>query len=139
MLEFNYWFFVLLANFLFLIWILNKLLFKPILNLFKEREKTIKSSMTDAKNLAQKQEQKSLKLNKELSDARHKAMKIFESLKEEGLIEHKKLFSKAENEAAEILQKARAELKAEAEKAKQALRVDVDKFSDEIVRKLIKA
>jgi F0F1-type ATP synthase membrane subunit b/b' len=38
-----------------------------------------------------------------------------------------------------MLQKARTELRAEAEKARQALRADVDKFSDEIVRKLLKA
>ena len=47
-------------------------------------------------------------------------------------------FSKAEAEASEILQKARAELKAEAGKARQNLRADVDRFSDEIVIKLVK-
>jgi F0F1-type ATP synthase membrane subunit b/b' len=38
-----------------------------------------------------------------------------------------------------VLAKARAELKAEVEKARGALRADVEKFSDEIVRKLVKA
>jgi F-type H+-transporting ATPase subunit b len=38
-----------------------------------------------------------------------------------------------------MLDKARAEVKAEAEKARKALRADVEKFSDEIVRKLVSA
>jgi F-type H+-transporting ATPase subunit b len=44
----------------------------------------------------------------------------------------------AEAEAAQMLEKARAEIRAEAEKARKALRAEVDKFSDEIVRKLVK-
>jgi F0F1-type ATP synthase membrane subunit b/b' len=47
--------------------------------------------------------------------------------------------SSAEAEAVSTLEKAKTEIKAEAEKARTALRADVDKFSDEIVRKLVKA
>jgi F0F1-type ATP synthase membrane subunit b/b' len=38
-----------------------------------------------------------------------------------------------------MLQKAREELQAEVGRARQALKADVEKFSDEIVRKLVKA
>jgi F0F1-type ATP synthase membrane subunit b/b' len=37
-----------------------------------------------------------------------------------------------------MIEKARAEIKADAEKARAGLRADIDKFSDEIVRKLVK-
>ena len=61
------------------------------------------------------------------------------SLKAEGVSKQKEVHSAAEAEAASILEKAKAEIKTEAEKARKALRADVDKFSDEIVRKLVKA
>jgi F0F1-type ATP synthase membrane subunit b/b' len=38
-----------------------------------------------------------------------------------------------------MLQTAREELKAEADKARNALKADTEKFSDEIVRKLVQA
>ncbi|MDO9288795.1 MAG: hypothetical protein Q7T83_08380 [Thermodesulfovibrionales bacterium] len=133
------WFLVLLVNFLVLIYVLNILLFKPLLNLFKEREDNVNGALGAAKDMNQKKEETIAKLSRELTDARNKAKGTFEALRAEGANTQREVFSKAEAEAADILQKARQELKAEAEKARQALRADVEKFSDEIVRKLIRA
>jgi len=132
------WFLVLLVNFLGLLIALNYLLFKPLLKLFKEREDNVKVSLGAAKDMTQKKDEAIARLNKDLADARSKAKEAFEKLREEGVNKQKEVFSKAEAEAAGILQKARTELKAESEKARKALRADVDKFSDEIVRKLVK-
>ncbi|MBI5204643.1 MAG: hypothetical protein HZA11_06975 [Nitrospirae bacterium] len=133
------WFLVLLVNFLVLIYVLNILLFKPLLRLFKEREDNVNGALGAAKDMNQKKDETIAKLGRELTDARNKAKGTFEALRAEGANTQREVFSKAEAEAADILQKARQELKAEAEKARQALKSDVDKFSDEIVRKLIKA
>jgi len=133
------WFLVLLVNFLVLIYVLNILLFKPLLRLFKERADNVNGALGAAKDMNQKKDETIAKLSRELTDARNKAKGTFEALRGEGANLQKEAFSKAEAEAADILQKARQELKAEAEKARQALKSDVDKFSDEIVRKLIKA
>lgn len=133
------WFLVLLVNFLVLIYVLNILLFKPLLRLFKERADNVNGALGAAKDMTQKKDEAIAKLSRELTDARNKAKGTFEALRSEGANTQREVFSKAEAEAADILQKARQELKAEAEKARQALKSDVDKFSDEIVRKLIKA
>ncbi len=138
MLELNKWFFVLLVNFLVLLYVLNILLFKPLLKLFKDREDNVSGALGAAKDMSQKKDEAIAKLNKELADARARAKEAFEKLREDGVNSQKEVFSKAEAEASEILQKARAELKAESGKARQALRADVDKFSDEIVKKLVK-
>ena len=79
------------------------------------------------------------KMNKEIAEARKKAKGVFESMRNEGLNTQKQALSDAEAAAAGLLQKAREELKAEVARATQALRGDVEKFSDEIVRKLVKA
>ncbi len=139
MLELNKWFFVLLINFLGLLYILNKILFRPLLKLFKERQDTVKGSLDAAKDMGAKREEGIAKLNRELAETRSKAKETFEALKAEGLNKNKEVLGAAETELSAMLDNARADVKAEAEKARQALRADVDKFSDEIVRKLLKA
>jgi len=138
MLELNVWFFVLAANFFALLFILNIILFKPLLKIFKEREETVKGSLDAAKDMNNRREEAIAGLNREFADARSKAKEIFETLKAEGMQKQKEILSVASAEASRILEEARAELRVEAEKARKALRVDVDKFSDEIVRKLVK-
>ncbi|MEW6215108.1 MAG: ATP synthase F0 subunit B [Nitrospirota bacterium] len=138
MLEFNIWFFVLAANFLILLFILNVILFKPLLKLFKEREDTVKGSLDAAKDMNNRREEGIARLNRELADARNRSKEIFEALKAEGLQKQKEVLSAAAAEGSKMLEGARTELRVEAEKARKALRADVDKFSDEIVRKLVK-
>ncbi len=138
MLELNKWFFVLAINFLVLLFILNAILFKPLLKIFKEREDTVRGNLDAAKDMGTKREEGIARMNRELAEARTKAKEIFEALKGEGTSKQREVLSATEAEAVATFEKARAEIKAEAEKARQALRADVDKFSDEIVRKLVK-
>ncbi|MGO9611693.1 MAG: hypothetical protein ACLPX5_01475 [Dissulfurispiraceae bacterium] len=138
MLEFNHWYFVLLANFLVLLIILNAILFKPLAKLFKEREGHIRSALDEAKSLTSRKDDAIAQMNAELSAAKSKAKELFNTLREEGLVKQKETLSKSEAEAVELIEKARGELKAEAEKARVALKADVDRFSEEIVRKLVK-
>ena len=137
MLDINIWFFALVLNFLALLFILNIILFKPLLKIFKEREDIVKGSLDAAKDMATRREESIARLNKELAETRNKAKDMFEALKAEGLQNQKEVLSKAEAEASQVLEKAKADLKTEAEKARTTLRADVDKFSDEIVRKLV--
>lgn len=138
MLELNKWFFVLLVNFLVLLYVLNIILFKPLLKLFKEREDNVNSAHNAAKDMIRMKEEAITRLNTELAQARDRAKEVLESLMADGGSKQKEMLSKAEAEASETIQKATTELKAETEKVRQALRADMDKFSDEIVRKLIK-
>jgi len=137
MLELNKWFFVLALNFLVLLFILNIILFKPLLKLFKEREDTVKGSLDAAKDMGNKREEGIARLNRELAEARNKSKEVFEAFRTEGLGKQKGVLSSAEAEASEMIEKARSEIRVEAENARKTLRDDVDKFSDEIVRKLV--
>jgi F-type H+-transporting ATPase subunit b len=137
MLELNKWFFVLLLNFLALLYVLNIILFKPLLKLFSHRENSIKDSLNAARDMDKKKEDAISRMNRELQDARNRARDVFENLRKEGLNRQKDMLEGANRQASELIQNARTELKIEAEKTRQRLRSDVDKFSDEIVRKLI--
>lgn len=131
------WLLILVANFLGLVYILNVILFRPLLKIFKEREDTVKSSLDAAKEMSSRKEEGIERMNRELSEARGKAKEAFEGLRNDGLAVQKSLLSDAEAAAAGMLQKAREELKSEGEKARQSLKADIEKFSDEIVRKLV--
>ncbi|MDX9714769.1 MAG: ATP synthase F0 subunit B [Dissulfurispiraceae bacterium] len=138
MLEFNSWFFVLLANFLFLIFILNIILFKPLARILKQRQDAINDSLQTAKEMNSKKEDALARMNAELQQARISAREAYNALREQGLSSQKDAVSKAESEAMGIIDAARAEIRIEAEKARAALRADIDRFSEEIVNKLVK-
>lgn len=137
MLELNNWFFVLLLNFLVLLYLLNIILFKPLLRLFTEREGTINNSLNAARDLEKKKDEALLQMNLELKDAHKKAREIFETMRVQGIERQRELLEAASSEASGLIHNARTDLKKEAGRVRQLLRADAEKFSDEIVRKLI--
>jgi len=137
MLEFNKWFFVLLFNFLFLIFVLNILLFKPLMRLFEERKEGIEGSLKKAKELNAKKEELMNQLNRELLEANRKAKEIIDKYTQEGKEKQAELLREAEKEAQNILLKTRQEIASQAEVARKALREEIEKISDEIVNKLV--
>lgn len=139
MLEFNQWYFVLVANFIVLLIVLNALLFKPLAKILKERDAAIKGTLDEAKALTGRKEDAIATMNAELSGARTKAKDVYNSFREEGLAREKEVLAKTEAEAVELIEKARRDLKVETEKARAALKADVEKFSEEIVKKLVRA
>lgn len=138
MLEFNQWFFVLLANFLILFFILSAILFKPLARIFEERQKATTGALNEAKMLNEKKDEAISKMNAELLAAKNNAKKIFDALREEGLLKQKEIIAKTEAEASEMIEKAKKELQEEVQKVRAALRADIEKFSEEIVNKLVK-
>lgn len=139
MLELNKWFFVLLINFLVLLYILNIILFKPILKVLKDRDTSVKDLLSQAKEMEQKREDAISRMNQELQAARIKARERFEEIRKEGLERQKTLLDEANRQALEMIGKAKEEIRVEADKARKRLREDVDRFSEEIVRKLVGA
>jgi len=139
MLEFNRWFFVLLANFLVLLFVLDRILFQPLAKIMKERESATTGALDEAKSMVNKKDEAIARMNAELLAARNMAKAASDALKEQGQSRQKETLSKAEAQALAMVEQARKELRSEAEKAKGALKADIEKFSEEIVRKLVKA
>lgn len=139
MLELNSWFFVLLVNFLVLLYVMNLVLFRPLLKIFKEREDNTTGAIEAAKAMEAEKERFIEEMKKELSEVAQRARETFEAMRAEGLGKQKELLSIASEEASGMIEKAKGDLKAEAERARAALRTDVQRFSDEIVNKLVGA
>ncbi len=138
MLEINFtWFFVQAVNFLVLIVLLNYILFRPLLRLFKERDVQINGSLDGAKAMEKEKEAFFQEIKTKLSGARNEAKAVFENSRSEGLALQKKSIDEASKEAAEINKKARDDLGAEAERVRKSLRQEVETFSNEIVEKMV--
>lgn len=136
MLELNKWFFVLLLNFLVLLFILNIIFFKPLLRLFAARERAVNGPLEAARDMGIKKDEAVSRMDAELKVAREKAKQLYEEMMRAGMQAQKEVLEGASKQAHGFIENAMKELKTEAEKARQVLRSDVGKFSDEIVRKL---
>ena len=139
MLEVNGWFFVQLANFLILLFLLNAILFKPLMKLFKERDDNTKGALDSANAMDREKDVVLAQIDEKLSGGRTEARSIFENLSNEGLELQKSSVHSAQNESIEINKKARAELEAATDKARNALKSDIETFSKQIVEKLVGA
>ena len=137
MLEFNNWFFVQLVNFLILFVFLNHFLFQPFLRLFKERKDNTEGALESARAMDKEKNEVLSQIDAKLSGARQKARTAFEELSREGLEIQKHSLDAAQNEAVDINRKAKADLEEAAEKARAALKSDIEKFSKQIVEKLV--
>lgn len=136
MLEFNYWFFVLLANFLVLFIILNQILFQPLLGLFKEREASTKGFMEEARKMEQLKEDGIADMKHRFSEAGKQARKEFETRKSDGLDNQRGQMAEAAKQAAGMIEKARTEIASDAATARQALFGEVQKLAGEIATKV---
>ncbi len=137
MLEFNYWFFVLLANFIVLIFLLNIILFKPLQRIFNERQDGIEGNLKRAREMNEKREEILRNLNSELTEANLKARSLFNEILEEGKVKQMESIASAEKESRALLEKAKKEIEEETQRTKISLRKEIENISEEIVKKMV--
>jgi F-type H+-transporting ATPase subunit b len=137
MLELNKWFFVQMINFLLLLFILNIILFRPILRIFKDRENSTTGFLEDAKAMHREKDDLMTQIDAKLSEARSGAKSIFDGLSDEGKAAQKQVVGSAQNQSVEINKKAREDIQAATERARAALKGDIESFSKKIVEKLV--
>ncbi|HBH61266.1 MAG TPA: hypothetical protein DDX85_05905 [Nitrospiraceae bacterium] len=139
MLDVNEWFFAQLANFILLLIILNAILYKPFLRLFRERDENTRGAIEKAKALDSEKDGLLAQIDAKLAEARGKARTTFEALSKEGADMQRSALEATQNEAVEINRKAKADLEAATQKARAALQSDVETFAKQIVQKLVGA
>lgn len=138
MLELNSFFFWQLANFLILLIVLNHLLFKPLLRLFRERDQRINGSLDSAKQMGQERDELIHSIEQKIAKAREEAKGIFGDLRNKGTAQQRTVLDETAREADEMNKRARADLEQVTRKAKDSLKLEVDSFSRLIVDKMIK-
>ncbi len=119
---------VQLLGFLFLLWILNKLLYKPFLGMMEKRKEKIEGEILEAEKLRKQAEEIKKNAEEELKNARIRAEQIIASANSESekIIEEAK--QKAQKEAEKILRNAYLEI----EKQKQEALAQVQTIATEL-------
>jgi len=126
-----------LANFIVLLVVLHFILFKPIRQIMLDREQGISSSLEDAK-AAQARMQSILEhYNASLAEAKQKAATTYNTVYQQGLDAQRDMISAERAKAADLLDKARKEIAAASTTARDDLKKEAERLSQEITSKLL--
>jgi F-type H+-transporting ATPase subunit b len=126
-----------IINFLFLIWVLNILLYKPIRKILTQRKEKIDglelSIITSDKDALEKDEA----FAAGIKEARAKGLREKEVLVQQALDEEKTIIADINRKAQAELAEIRGQIKKEAEVARESLQKEVDNFANQICQKII--
>lgn len=128
---------VQIANFIILIFVLNKVLYKPIRSILKERkvkinglEQTIDGANKDA-------QVKDEAFSAGIKDARSEGLKQKESLVQAASAEEKEIIRKINEKAQADMAAVREKIAKDAEAVRKSLLSEIDKFANIISQKLL--
>jgi F-type H+-transporting ATPase subunit b len=137
MLSIDYTLIIQIANFLFLLFILNILLYKPIRQILRQRKEEIDSFVGMIGEFVHKSDQSKKTLEENKVEAKKEGLKEKEALKSEGSDQERNMLSGATSEASEKVDQAREEIAASLVSARQTLEKEVALFSRELAQKIL--
>jgi len=125
------------VNFLFLIFVLNLLLFRPIRKILKERREKIKGIESAIDNAGNSVEEKNAAFDKAIRDARAKGLKEKEALVKQAEEEERRQIESINSKAQAELEEIRRKISSDAERARKALQPQIGAFAKEITQKIL--
>jgi F-type H+-transporting ATPase subunit b len=137
MLKIDYTLLVQIANFLFLLIILNLILYRPIRNVLRKRQAEMESLKDGIENLEDQAADLSYDLEENLAGARREGSELKESIRHVGVEEERGMVQKAANTAGDMIGEARAEMERKLAAARQSLENELVAFSRELAGKLL--
>lgn len=135
--ELDITFFIQMGLFLFLVYILNILLYKPVLKVMEERSKKLSDLDSDAVSAEKKVEEKLAEYRAKLEAAREEGNAARGELKKEGLDKEATILEEAHKVARESITEAKERISKEKNAALESLRGMVDDMGRTITDKVI--
>ena len=129
--------FIQIINFIFLIWALNTVLYKPIRNILSQRKQKIAGLEEGIDQFSQSAVQKDQALKLGIKEAREKGNREKEALENAARQEEIKLIEKINEKARGDLAEIRERIVRETEQARKTLLKEVDGFAAEISRRIL--
>jgi F-type H+-transporting ATPase subunit b len=109
---------VQLLSFLFLLWMLNKLLYKPFFSIMDKRREKVEKDLSEAEQLRKQAEEMKKLAEEELKNARQRAEQII---------------AVAERDAEKLIEDAKARAQKEAEKIISNAQAEVERQKQEVI------
>lgn len=137
MIDINISLFIQIANFLFMIIIMNVLLYKPIRNIIKQRKEKIEGFESDISGLASQAEERVKEIEARLVEARRDGFSKKDAIMNEGFQEEKNIVDAASGNAEERIEEIKAQIVGEIASAREALQAELVVFSSELAQKIL--
>jgi F-type H+-transporting ATPase subunit b len=137
MISINWSLLIQIVNFLFLIWVLNMVLYKPIRNILIQRKEKITGLQDGIEALEVDVKDKDDAFGSGLKEARAKGAKEKEILLQAAGEEEKRIVEKINKEAQAELAEVREKISKDAEEAGVALEQQLDVFANAIGEKIL--
>jgi F-type H+-transporting ATPase subunit b len=129
--------FIQIINFLVLLFILNAILYKPILAKMREREAKLKQDREKAMALEQKVLDQENLHQEELAKARQVSAQDKFAMIAEAKQQESDFLTKARDEAARIVEGMKAEIEAESKQVRERLRDEMKPLARSIAEKIL--
>jgi len=126
-----------LINFIVLLVVLHFILFKPVRQVMLEREQNISSAFGDAKTAQDRVQGLLEQYNSSLAEAKQKSAAAYNTNYQQGLDAQREMITAERTKAGEMLDKARAEIKAASSAAQADLKKEAERLSQDITAKLL--
>lgn len=137
MIQLDYTLLIQMANFVVLLWLLNRFLYKPILNVIEERKRRLEESERSVRELQERTARQWEAYQAELQKAKSSAGAEKERLKAEGAEAERRLLEQVRAEAARSVEEARRKVQQEMERAREALGAQADSIGLEMAEKIL--
>ena len=129
--------FIQIINFLFLIWALNIVLYKPIRRILLQRNDKVTGFEEGIERFEQDALEKDQALSSGIKEARGKGMNEKAAFEDDARSEEMKLIEKINEKARADLAEIREKIVKETEEARQALLKEVDTFAEDISLRIL--
>ena len=127
------------VNFLLLLYLLNRFLFKPVLKLLDERESRIRKGLEDAEAAARDRELAKAEREAALDEARKEAQAMVARANKIAEDSRAEILADAKEQADKVATRAREEITAEKEKAMAELRGTVADLALQAASRLVRS
>jgi F-type H+-transporting ATPase subunit b len=126
-----------IVNFLLILWILNRLLYRPIRNILRQRKEKIDGLELSIQTYNEDALEKDEAFAAGIKEARAKGLTEKEALLLAAAEEEKKVIAKVNEKAQAELADIREKISQEAQTAKAALQTKVEEFAGDICQKIL--
>lgn len=116
-------------NFLVLLWLLKRFLYKPLTNMLDQRKSRIEEDLEEARQKKKKAEELKKKYENELKNAREDAQEIVEEAEERGKKKAEEILEDAKEDAERVKKRNMQEIEQAKEEAVNELRNEVASIS----------
>lgn len=137
MININFTLLIQLVNFLVLLFILNAILFKPIMAKMRERDARIRGDREKAAQLGQTVEERERQHQEELTKARLVAVQDKTSLLTEAKKKETDILHKARNEAANIVERMKVSIQTEVGEVRTTLKTQMTPLAQSLAEKVL--